>query len=318
MNVTLIVLGHLFAFVAAIASLLLGLSFTKSQRERFPVLRKLDGKQLHFAATTVLSLAIVFVANVSKDVKKEFETVQGPKGEVFQKATASGFDNELEYAAKEIKKKAKSYFTAAEEDFKPGSYEDAAKSYQKSIDLLPTMSAFLNAGISWYYVSNYPKAEQAFLAGLQLARKKGDEGFEGKFLGNIGNVNYRQGKLDAALRYHQQALEVLRKTGNSLGQVQTLGNIGIVYCQQGKLEAALQSHQQSLEIDRKIGNPLGEADTRGNIGIVYFKQGKLDDALRSYQQARDIFERIGARIQLQQVEDNLQAITQQIQSAKNP
>ncbi|RXK88619.1 tetratricopeptide repeat protein [Chlorobaculum sp. 24CR] len=356
MNVALIVLGHLFTFVAAIAGLLLGLSFTTVEHQRFPFLRKLEGKRVSLLFTTVLSLAVVLVVNITKDVPPAFETAQGPKGEAFQKATASGFDRELEDAAAELKAKAKRFFDAAEADFKPGSYEDAAKSYQKSIDLLPTMSAYLNAGISWYYISNYPKAEQAYLAGLQLARKKGDEAFEGNFLGGIGLVYQDQGKLEAALQSHQESLEIDRKIGNPLGEANALGNIGIVYCQQGKLEAALQSHQQSLEIDRKIGNSLGEAQTLGNIGIVYRnqgkleaalqsyresleidrkignplgeaaalcnigvvyeKQGKLDDALRSMQQAREIFKRIGARIQLQIAERNIKRITEQLQSSQ--
>ncbi len=147
MNVALIVLGHLFTFVAAIAGLLLGLSFTTVEHQRFPVLRKLEGKRVSLLFTTVLSLAIVLVVNITKDVPPAFETAQGPKGESFQKATESGFDRELEDAAAEIKTKAKQYFDAAEKDFKPGSYEDAAKNYQKSIDLLPTVSAYLNAGV---------------------------------------------------------------------------------------------------------------------------------------------------------------------------
>jgi tetratricopeptide (TPR) repeat protein len=293
MNVALIVLGHLFTFVAAIAGLLLGLSFTTVEHQRFPFLRKLEGKRVSLLFTTVLSLAIVLVVNITKDVPPAFETAQGPKGEAFQKATASGFDRELEDAAAELKAKAKRFFDAAEADFKPGSYEDAAKSYQKSIDLLPTMSAYLNAGISWYYISNYPEAEQAFLAGLQLARKKGGEAFEGNFLGNIGLVYRNQGKLEAALKSHQEALEIDRKIGNPLGEANDLGNIGLVYRNQGKLEAALQSYREALEIDRKIGNPLGEANQLGNIGNVYRNQGKLEAALQSYQEALEIHRKIG-------------------------
>jgi tetratricopeptide (TPR) repeat protein len=293
MNVALIVLGHLFTFVAAIAGLLLGLSFTTVEHQRFPVLRKLEGKRVSLLFTTVLSLAIVLVVNITKDVPPAFETAQGPKGEALQKATASGFDRELEDAAAELKTKAKRFFDAAEAEFKPGSYEDAAKSYQKSIDLLPTMSAYLNAGISWYNISKFPEAEQAFLAGLQLAREKEDEKFEGNFLGNIGIVYRNQGKLEAALKSHQEALEIDRKIGNPLGEAADLGNIGNVYYQQGKLEAALKSYRESLEIDKKIGNPLGEATALGNIGLVYQDQGKLEAALQSYRESLEIHRKIG-------------------------
>jgi tetratricopeptide (TPR) repeat protein len=292
MNVALIILGHLFTFVAAFAGLLLALNFTKAEFAVYPILHWLDGKQLPLAVTTVVSLVIVFVTNLFKDVKNEFETVQGPKGEAFQKATESGFEKELKDAADDLKVRAKRFFEAAEKELKPGSYEDAARNYQKSIDLLPTMSAYLNVGISWYYVSNYPKAEQVFLTGLQLARQKGDKRFEGNFLGNIGNVYCQQGKLNEALKSYQQALEIHKHIVNPLGEAANLGNIGVVYANQGKLNEALRSYQQALEIHKHIVNPLGEAADLGNIGIVYYQQGNLNEALGAYQQALEIDKKI--------------------------
>lgn len=288
MNVALIILGHFFTFVATIAGLLLGLSFTKAEFAAYPILHLLDGQRIPLAVTTVVSLVIVLVTNLLKDVKKEFETVQGPKGESFQKATESGFEKELNDAADDLKAKAMRYFDVAEEDFKPGSYEDAAKNYQKSLDLLPTMSAYLNAGISWYYVSNYPKAEQAFLAGLKLAQQKEDEKFEGMFFGNIGIVYNNQGRLEKALKAHQKAFQIHKKIGNQLGAASTLINIGIVYVNQGNLEEALKSCQQSLEIACKLDNLLGQAQSLLNIGIVYRNQGNLEKSLKSYQQALEI------------------------------
>jgi len=293
MNIFLIVLGHLFTFVAAIAGLLLGLSFTDVQLEQYPFLHWLDGQQIPLAVTAVVSFVIVMVTNLFKDVKKEFETVQGPKGEVFQKATESGFEKELKDAADELKAKAKHYFEAAEEDFKPGSYEDAARNYQKSIDLLPTMSAFLNAGLAWFYVSSYTEAEQVFLAGLQLAREKEAEKFKGVFLGNIGIVYQLQGKLKEGLEAHQEALEIDKKIGDPLDQANQLGNIGIVFHLEGKLEEALETYQQALKIHKKIGNLLGQANNLCNIGNIYYQQGILEKALETYQQTLEIHKKVG-------------------------
>jgi hypothetical protein len=49
-----IVLTYLFGFFGALSALLLGVSFTKGQRQRYPLLRKLDGKQLHLLVLTAM------------------------------------------------------------------------------------------------------------------------------------------------------------------------------------------------------------------------------------------------------------------------
>ena len=64
MNIVLIVLGHLFTFVAAIAGLLLGLSFTNAEFAAFPFLHLLDGQRIPLVVTAVVSLVIVLVTNL--------------------------------------------------------------------------------------------------------------------------------------------------------------------------------------------------------------------------------------------------------------
>ena len=49
---------YIFGFVSAISGLLLGVTFTRVQRDKYPILKKLDGQQLILAAVTVLSVAI--------------------------------------------------------------------------------------------------------------------------------------------------------------------------------------------------------------------------------------------------------------------
>jgi len=291
-----IVLTYLFGFLGAISVLLLGVSFTKAQREKYPLLRKLDGKQLHLFVLACVFLVLSFGTNALKDalsVKPSVVLTQGPRGELTQKATPRGFKKELEEAGAELVSKAEDYFKAAEWDFEAREYADAASNYQKSINVVPTMSGYLNRGICLFYVSDFRQAEDAFISGVQIARKKGNRNLEGAFLNNIGLVYSNQGKLEEALKYHKAALEIDKQIGNPLGQANTLGNIGIVYFNRGKLEEALKYHQAALEIDKQIGNPLGQASDLNNIGIVYFNRGKLEEALKYHQAALDLHKQIG-------------------------
>ncbi|WP_226593912.1 tetratricopeptide repeat protein, partial [Microseira wollei] len=93
---------------------------------------------------------------------------------------------------------------------------------------------------------------------------------------NLGNVLYQQGKLDAAVECYQQALKIKPEIA------QAHNNLGNVFLQQGKLDAAIESYQQALKLKPDY------AQAHHNLGNVFLQQGKLDAAVESYQQALNI------------------------------
>ena len=170
-----------------------------------------------------------------------------------QKATTSGFDKELEDAATERQKEAKVFFEAAERDFDAKRYQAAATGYQKSVEVLATMSAYLNLGTVLSTIAEFTKAQDAFIAGLQIGRRKKNSQFEAALLNNIGGVYATQGKLKEALASCQTALQLYKQASNSLGQANALNNIGSVYYDQGKWEEALDRLRQAHDLYQKIG-----------------------------------------------------------------
>lgn len=167
-----IVLTYLFGLLGAISALLFSASFPKAQQQKFPILKNLDGKQLHLVVATILFLVLSAIVNMGKDilsVKPSLELTQGPRGGLTEKATPSVLKRELKDAGAELVSKAEDYFKAAERDFEARQYADAASNYQKSINVVPTMSGYLNRGISLFYVSDLRQAEDAFISGVQIA-----------------------------------------------------------------------------------------------------------------------------------------------------
>src|SRR6267142_1379798 len=159
-----IVLTFLFAFLSASTLLMLGVTFTRAQRKRYRVLKLIDGKQIYLAIATVAFLALSYGAYTCKEilaVRLSFEVNQGPFGDATQKATYTAFDRELQNAAVERMSEARDYFRSAERDFAMARYQDAAGNYEKSVKALPTMSAYLNLGISLRYSSGFAQSEAA-------------------------------------------------------------------------------------------------------------------------------------------------------------
>ena len=257
------IFGVVFGLFAAISGLLRGASFTTVDREKYPMLKKLDGKKLPLFISTFVFLILTAVTQIIQvTTKPSFEQTQGPGGQTFEKATLTGFKEELREETVELESEAEDYFNSAERDFAAGLYWDAVNSYQKSISVISTMSAYLNLSISLYFLSEYDRADEAFTSGLQIAVKKRDRKLEAPFRSGLGNVYFRQ----------------------------------------GKYEEALKSLQDALATFKEIGNPLGQANDLMNIGNVYFNQGKLEEALKLLNEARAIFSQVGATGKLQLVE----------------
>jgi tetratricopeptide (TPR) repeat protein len=254
---------------------------------------------ISFVAVSISLWVFVFQPSVTDKINsleakldarynKLFELIQGLRGTQLQKATQTGFERELTEEATEQRKQAEHHFRLGEERFAVHRYQEAGEQYQLSIAFLPTMSAFMNLGLSWYNISNYSHAKAVFLNGLEKAQAKKSPSYESAFVNNIGLVYKEQGQLEAALASHQAALKIFKELDHSLGQARTLGNIGLVYNQQGQFEAALASHQAALKIFKELDHPLGQARMLGHIGLVYEEQGQREAALNSYSQARTI------------------------------
>jgi hypothetical protein len=152
-----IVLTGVFGLLAFVCALLSTISFSKGHRKKYPILTRFDGKKLHSFSVAVICAAIAYGSNIGKDLftNPVVGSVPGRHGEFTQKATLTGFERELKEASDENERKARDYFKAAEHDIIAQRYPDAAINYQKSINLLPTMSGYLNLGIVLGYTSSF-------------------------------------------------------------------------------------------------------------------------------------------------------------------
>ncbi len=290
-----IALTYLLMLLGTLAGLLLGArSFTQGQRKKYPVLRKLDGKQLHLLTAALLFFGGAFLTNILKDflsLQPATELVRGPEGQFTRKATSSSIREELRDAAAELASKAEDYFNAAERDYAVNRYRDAAKNYQNATEVLPTMSAYLNLGNSFFYISDNKRAQTAYFSGLQLADRKNAEEFKGAFLSGIANTYLIEGKFGEALSNYQAALEIDKKSSNTSYQASHLNSIGNVHFQWGQYEKALKAYEQALEINKQVENFQGQANSLGNMGIIKANQGELREALDLHQKALELHKR---------------------------
>jgi tetratricopeptide (TPR) repeat protein len=241
---TLIVVASLFACLGVIAAVLVGISFSESHRKQYQFLNLLYEEQTQWLTVTVILLVMAYGAKLWKDLlssKPQLESIHLYSGQLSQKATRHGVKTELDEADPEVAQEARAYLDAGEKDFARRRFREAADSFQKAVDVLPTMSGYMNLGVSFVCVWEFRQAEDAFISGIQIAHRKGNREFEGAFFTNLGNTYYRQGKYERALEMYRSALKFYEQSGDSVAQSAIFHNSGMVYHAQGKLDEAYKS-----------------------------------------------------------------------------
>ena len=299
MSLTLSILAPLLRFLTSLCVLLLVLSFLRSLAEAFPILNRAKNRRSVLALTAILAWMLGAGATAWKvglDTKLWLALAQGPNGELVQKATLDYFQEEIKGVSTERGNQARAYFDSAERDLAAMRYREAAESYGRSIQVLPTASGHLNLGIVLFYLSDFHQAEDVLLAGIQLPRQRGTERVEAAYLDAIGRAYLGQGRLEAALGSHRAALEIHTHAGNPLGRANAQANIGNVYLAQGRPEEALIAHREAFALYTRLGSRLGRANALNHIGNVHSRLGKQDEALRALQEALSLDTQIDNRL----------------------
>lgn len=116
-------------------------------------------------------------------------------------------DQELEEAIQIKIEEAGKQFKVAEKYFEDQNYEMATSHYKKSIEAFPTISAYLNLGLSLYNLSRYEEAEKVYLIGLARAVPKHQDEWIVGLLYNLHLVYRAQNKEEKAINVLEQALE---------------------------------------------------------------------------------------------------------------
>jgi len=252
-----------------------------------------------------------------KTARSLMEPSVGPHGELAQKASPTGFKKELVDQAKEQAARAEAaeaYFDAAEYDFGANLYKDAALNYQKSIDALPTMSAYLNLSASQLYCSDFEKADRTVRAGLAIADGKNNQEFQAVYLLNLGIVHKNWTKLEESLGFYERARKIYKSLGDRSGEVRVLTNVGVVYRIQGKKDDALKSQKDALKIfeDEGIEDPFGQAVINGNLALLYGIKKNIEEAIKHSNNAIQLYKKAGRPVGLGRTINNMGSLLAEV------
>lgn len=159
---------------------------------------------------------------------------------------------------------------------------------KEATEIIPLPEFFLALGHSWYFISNFPKAEQAYRDGLEVAKRESDHEMLALLNGRMGLVLKDQGDLTALdFAKHALAIDEANFGPRDFRVAATLNIIGQILKDQGDLVGAMDYYQRGMAIDRTVFGPVSPivATDLNNIGQILKDQGDLAGALKYTQRA---------------------------------
>ena len=151
-------------------------------------------------------------------------------------------------------------------------------------------------GVAYKQLDRLDEAIRNYQESLDISRRLGNSRGVAKSLGEIAQVQERQGKLKEAEQSYEAALKLQREIGDKSGLSTTLINLaGLTNETLGRPDDALPFLREALQLRRDAGNPAGEALVLNNIGNVYLAKGDYPEAQTYFERTLELREKANVR-----------------------
>ncbi len=197
-----------------------------------------------------------------------------------------------------------------------GQYEQARELYEKALGLAPdqVMQSRLlyHLGMSYYRLSQYPRAIEYHLHSLDLATQNGDAWQQARTLKGLGLAYWNSSDYENAAATLERARDLCAKTGDPI----VLGDIELdlanVYRDRGEYARAIVTGEHALALFEENALPIlaGYADLA--LGGCYYSAGEPEKAITFYRRATEISRQLNDPLGLATGLSNLGELTQNL------
>ena len=171
-----------------------------------------------------------------------------------------------------------------------GNYSEAKDCYEKALSMNEKMGIRETIGTTcgnlatvYTRLNQYEKSIELSKKSLAVSIELGYAALEPKAYGNLGDVYFQQGKLPAAIDYHQKEAEICCKT-EAIGQQLAIANInlGNAYHNIGNPQKAINSYKEGISISKHLRDRASLGSSLTNLGIVHRSLGRFELAIRCF------------------------------------
>lgn len=194
-----------------------------------------------------------------------------------QLGTTDNLRKELEGEAIDKVNKAEAYFKAAFHDYEAKRLNDAIKNCQKSIDILPSVAAYVNLSAYLTYASDHRRTEDAYNKGIQLAQEKNNRKDESTLLSNRAGFYDDRGQREKAILDLNKAIDL--DPNNSAAHF----NLAVIYYKTFLYENALKEIDKGIALEGDTRDFEGKGTRAYELrGAIKSDQGLYDEALINF------------------------------------
>jgi tetratricopeptide (TPR) repeat protein len=161
-------------------------------------------------------------------------------------------------------------------------------------------------------LGEYETARRDHRAALTVFEEHGAKHLISPALLNLGNLEYLQGNLPAALDFYERSLAIERELDYKPGIAKGLHQVGVVHQEQGDVEAARACYEQSLEIAKETEDRAGMALPLHQLGLLHLSQNDDAAAQERFEQALAVFKELGDRAGIATAQHQLGVLNQKL------
>jgi len=162
--------------------------------------------------------------------------------------------------------------------------------------------------------STLDTARSYYLLSLELGEKIGYTDLLGLGCLNLGQIYHKMSEYDSALYYFEKALLIVSSNGEIAS---ALSSIGKIHAEKGDYQAAIKYHQDALEIARKENAQMETAKILLALADAYSGQGSHQLAINYYDEAMSVSKEVGLKYELSSAYSGLASAYAEISDWEN-
>jgi len=151
-----------------------------------------------------------------------------------------------------------------------------------------------NLGDFFYQQGRYSKAHICFKKTLAVLKKENSKREFSEIYIKIGQIYSREGVLDSAAMYFEQAFVWAKKNQDTIYQIKSLRSIGNTFYKKGQFDEALKNYTKALAVSSwVVPRDIEVANLYNNLGVLFSDWAKYPQSLSYYLKSLAIEDSLG-------------------------
>lgn len=165
-------------------------------------------------------------------------------------------------------------------------HKEAHQAFLKSKENYAIAATGHALGHDYVFLGEYKNALDVLQKSLDIFTENQWKGNAGRVLGDLGNACYRQGQIEQAAAYFNQALDDIGRDSQHPHLIPILRYFGDLLCDQQQWEEAEHFYQQALFIAKKTESPFDDVQMSIRLCRLFYLSGRSEEISEYTEQIR--------------------------------